>query len=241
MNNNHILILITIWMLMACSKASNTNVNPINPGTINNFTDSINYLALGDSYTIGTSVDAVDSYPNQTFQLLKGTKFNMNSVQIIAKNGWTADDLKNGLATANKKSVYQVVSILIGVNNQYQGRPIKDFETAFISLLQSTITLTGNKPRRVFVISIPDWGITPFASGRDRKEIATEIDNYNLICEKNAKLYGANYINITDAYRLDGFKHDYLSYDGLHPSKLEYNKWAIKLTQQITNVFASGG
>jgi lysophospholipase L1-like esterase len=241
MNKIYILIPITIWMLMACSKADSTNANPINPGTTNNFTDSINYLALGDSYTIGTSVDAVDSYPNQTFQLLKGAKFTMNSVQIIAKNGWTADDLKNGLASADKKSMYQIVSLLIGVNNQYQGRSIKDFETAFVSVLQSAILLTGNKSKRVFVISIPDWGITPFASGRDRKEIATEIDNYNLICEKNAKLYGANYINITDAYRLEGFKPDYLSYDGLHPSKLEYNKWAIKLTQQITNVFASGG
>jgi lysophospholipase L1-like esterase len=241
MNKIYILIPITIWMLMACSKADSTNANPINPGTTNNFTDSINYLALGDSYTIGTSVDAVDSYPNQTFQLLKGAKFTMNSVQIIAKNGWTADDLKNGLASADKKSMYQIVSLLIGVNNQYQGRSIKDFETAFVSVLQSAILLTGNKSKRVFVISIPDWGITPFASGRDRKEIATEIDNYNLICEKNAKLYGANYINITDAYRLEGFKPDYLSYDGLHPSKLEYNKWAIKLTQQITNIFASGG
>ncbi|MEY4552104.1 MAG: hypothetical protein RL099_432 [Bacteroidota bacterium] len=241
MIKNYFLIPLAIWMLIACSKAGRTNVNPINPGITNNFTDSINYLALGDSYTIGTSVDAADSYPNQTFQLLRGAKFNMNSVQIIAKNGWTADDLKNGLASADKKSVYQVVTLLIGVNNQYQGRPIKDFETAFVSLLQSAITLTGNKAKRVFVISIPDWGITPFASGRDRKEIATEIDNYNLICEKNAKAYGAHYINITDAYRLDGNKPDYLSYDGLHPSKLEYNKWAIKLTQQITNVFASGG
>jgi len=228
-------------MLTACSKSKSTNANTVNPGITNNFTDSINYLALGDSYTIGTSVDVADSYPNQTFQLLKGAKFTMNSVQIIAKNGWTADDLKNGLASADKKSMYQIVSLLIGVNNQYQGRPIKDFEAAFISILQSAISLTGNKSKRVFVISIPDWGITPFASGRDRKEIATEIDNYNLICQKNAKLYGANYINITDAYRLDGYKTDYLSYDGLHPSKLEYTKWAIKLTRQITNIFASGG
>jgi lysophospholipase L1-like esterase len=236
-----ILLLLTIWMLMSCSKASINNTNTPNPVIVNNFTDSVNYLALGDSYTIGTSIDEIDNYPNQTFQLLKGAKFTMNSVQIIARNGWTADDLKNGLASANKKSVYQIVTILIGVNNQYQSRPIKDFETAFVSLLQSAITLTGNKSKRVFVISIPDWGITPFASGRDRKEIATEIDNYNLVCEKNAKAYGANFINITDAYRLDGYKTEYLAVDGLHPSKLEYTKWAIRLTQQITNVFAAGG
>ena len=101
--------------------------------------------------------------------------------------------------------------------------------------------MTGNKPKRVFVLSIPDWGITPFASGRDRKVIANEIDNYNIVCENYAKAYGANFINITDAYRVDGFKTDYLAVDGLHPSKIEYTKWAIKLTQQIVNVFAAGG
>jgi lysophospholipase L1-like esterase len=90
-------------------------------------------------------------------------------------------------------------------------------------------------------MSIPDWGITPFASGRDRNVIANEIDKYNAVCENYAKAYGANFINITDGYRVDGFKTDYLAIDGLHPSKLEYTKWAIKLTQQIVNVFAAGG
>jgi lysophospholipase L1-like esterase len=90
-------------------------------------------------------------------------------------------------------------------------------------------------------MSIPDWGITPFASGRDRKVIANEIDKYNAVCENYAKAYGTNFINITDGYRVDGFKTDYLAVDGLHPSKLEYTKWAIKLTQQIVNVFAAGG
>jgi len=239
--NKVILIPFCLWLFISCAKSNLGGVNAASTTTVPSFTDSINYLALGDSYTIGTSVDVIDAYPNQTFTLLKGANFKMNSIQIIAKNGWTANDLKNAIANADKKSIYHIVTILIGVNNQYQGKPIKDFEPVFLSILKSAIELTGNKPKRVFVISIPDWGITPFASGRDKKEIAKEIDAYNLICEKNAKAQGANFINITDAYRLDGFKTEYLAFDGLHPSRLEYTKWAIKLSQQIKNVFESGG
>lgn len=239
--NKVILIPFCLWLFISCAKSNLGGVNAASTTTVPSFTDSINYLALGDSYTIGTSVDVIDAYPNQTFTLLKGANFKMNSIQIIAKNGWTADDLKNAIANADKKSIYHIVTILIGVNNQYQGKPIKDFEPVFLSILKSAIELTGNKPKRVFVISIPDWGITPFASGRDKKEIAKEIDAYNLICEKNVKAQGTNFINITDAYRLDGFKTEYLAFDGLHPSRLEYTKWAIKLSQQIKNVFESGG
>ena len=237
----YIAIFFSLWLFISCAKSNLGGVNAASTTTVPSFTDSINYLALGDSYTIGTSVDVIDAYPNQTFTLLKGANFKMNSIQIIAKNGWTADDLKNAIANADKKSIYHIVTILIGVNNQYQGKPIKDFEPVFLSILKSAIELSGNKPKRVFVISIPDWGITPFASGRDKKEIAKEIDAYNLICEKNAKAQGTNFINITDAYRLDGFKTEYLAFDGLHPSRLEYTKWAIKLSQQIKNVFESGG
>ena len=238
----HKLYVVAFFVLcISCTKLEGTDVNIIIPNPANINTDSVNYLALGDSYTIGTSIDVIDGYPNQTFQLLKGAGLKMSSLQIIAKNGWTAEDLRNGLAGADKKAVYQIVTILIGVNNQYQGRPMNEYEPVFLSLLKSAIALTGNKPKRVFVLSIPDWGITPFASGRDRKVIANEIDNYNLVCENYAKAYGANFINITDAYRVDGFKTDYLAVDGLHPSKIEYTKWAIKLTQQIVNVFAAGG
>jgi lysophospholipase L1-like esterase len=239
--NKLILIPFCFWIFISCNKPNWGASNTIPTTRVTSFKDSVHYLALGDSYTIGASVERDDNFPNQTFQLLKSAGFKTSSIQIIAKNGWTAEDLITAVATTNKRSNYQVVTLLIGVNNQYQGNPSKEFEPSFLTLLKSAITLTGNRPKRVFVMSIPDWGITPFASGRDRKQIANEIDAYNLVCEKNTKAEGANFINITDAYRIDGSKPDYLSGDGLHPSKLEYTKWAIKLTQQIVNVLEAGG
>jgi lysophospholipase L1-like esterase len=229
-----LLLCSTIFLQFSCSKKSdqlmfsNTAINAI---------DSIYYLALGDSYTIGTSIDPSDNYPNQTFQNLTGAGFKMAVPQIIAKNGWTSLDLINALKTTEKRNTYQVVSLLIGVNNQYQGRSMVEFESNFQSLLASAIVLTGNVPKKVFVFSLPDWGITPFAAGLDKQEIATEIDAYNTICAKYAKLYGANFINITDDYRLQGFKTNYLAIDGLHPSKLIYAAWSKQLAQQIINGF----
>jgi lysophospholipase L1-like esterase len=239
--NKVILIPFCLCLLAACTKPNWGASNIPTTTSVTSFKDSVHYLAIGDSYTIGASVEREDNFPNQTFQLLKSAGFKTSSLQIIAKNGWTAEDLITAVASTNKRSNYTVVTLLIGVNNQYQGKPAKEFEPSFLSLLKSAIALTGNRPKRVFVISIPDWGITPFASGRDRKEIANEIDAYNLVCEKNAKAEGANFVNITDSYRIDGSKPDYLSGDGLHPSKLEYTKWAIKLTQQIVNILEAGG
>jgi lysophospholipase L1-like esterase len=229
------LLCFLLFSLFACSKQSENNIVP---KTVSISTDSIHYLALGDSYTIGTSIDFFDNYPNQTFNLLLGAGFKISAPQIVAKNGWTSIDLENAIVElTSKKNTYQLVTILIGVNNHYQDRSILEFESSFQSVLKSAIVLTGNNPKKVFVLSIPDWGITPFAAGRDKQKIATEIDAYNLICEQYAKKYGANFLNITQGYRLNGFKSDYLAIDGLHPSKLEYAEWSVKLAQQIINVY----
>jgi lysophospholipase L1-like esterase len=221
------------FTLFACSKQTQ---NTIAPQPLSIYTDTVHYLALGDSYTIGTSIDFIDNYPNQTCNLLAGAGFKITAPQIIAKNGWTSIDLENAMKEVNaKKNTYQLVTLLIGVNNQYQDRSIIEFDSSFLSVLKSAIALTGNMPKKVFVLSIPDWGITPFAAGRDKQKIATEIDAYNTICEKYAKAYGANFLNITQGYRQNGFKSDYLAIDGLHPSKLEYSEWSVKLAQQIIN------
>lgn len=193
------------------------------------------YLALGDSYTIGEQVPFAENFPNQTVQILRKAGFAFCSAEIIAKTGWTTDELSNGIEGTSFLPVYDMVSLLIGVNNQYRGRSVTEFKVEFEHLLQKAIQFAGNKPYHVFVLSIPDWGVTPFAEGKDRKLVAQEIDTFNYVCEKSAKQFRANYIEITASQRQDGNQAPYLATDGLHPSGLEYAKWATKLTAAILN------
>ena len=191
------------------------------------------YLALGDSYTIGEQVPFAQNFPNQTIQLLKKAGSAFYDAEIIAKTGWTTDELDAAIDAANISKPYDVVSLLIGVNNQYRGMPVKNFKIEFEHLLQRAIQFANNKPKHVFVLSIPDWGVTPFADGRDSRKIATEIDAYNTVCEASAKQFQANFINITVSQREDGNNKEFLATDGLHPSGKEYKKWAAKLADAI--------
>ena len=194
---------------------------------------SYSYLALGDSYTIGEQVPFAQNFPNQTIQLLKKAGSAFYDAEIIAKTGWTTDELDAAIDAANISKPYDIVSLLIGVNNQYRGMPVKNFKIEFEHLLQRAIQFANNKPKHVFVLSIPDWGVTPFADGRDSRKIATEIDAYNTVCEASAKQFQANFINITVSQREDGNNKEFLATDGLHPSGKEYKKWAAKLTDAI--------
>ena len=191
------------------------------------------YLALGDSYTIGEQVPFAQNFPNQTIQLLKKAGSAFYDAEIIAKTGWTTDELDAAINAANISKPYDIVSLLIGVNNQYRGMPVKNFKIEFEHLLQRAIQFANNKPKHVFVLSIPDWGVTPFADGRDSRKIATEIDAYNTVCEASAKQFQANFINITVSQREDGNNKEFLATDGLHPSGKEYAKWAAKLADAI--------
>lgn len=191
------------------------------------------YLALGDSYTIGEQVPFAENFPNQTVQLLRKTGFTFNASEIIAKTGWTTDELSKAILSVLSLESYDIVSLLIGVNNQYRGRSANQFKIEFEQMLQKAIEFAANKPYRVFVLSIPDWGVTPFAEGRDRKQVADEIDAYNYICETSSKEFQTNFINITSSQRDDGNKVEFLAADGLHPSGLEYKKWAVKLADAI--------
>lgn len=191
--------------------------------------EPLTYLALGDSYTIGEGVPIYESFPYQTIQLLRQDGKDINAPEIVAKTGWTTDELENGINKTQLKKQYHFVSLLIGVNNQYRGRKSDEYATQFETLLKKAIVFSGNKPRNLFVISIPDWGATPFAEGRDREKIAMEIDAFNSINKKISELYKVNYIEITNGSREAISNALLVTKDKLHPSALEYKKWAEKL------------
>lgn len=203
------------------------------PEKIQRLLNQLQYLALGDSYTIGESVDEDLSFPSQTVALLRRAGFNFADPTIIAKTGWTTDELTNAIADANLPEKFDIVSLLIGVNNQYRSYPIENYEKEFESLLKTALSFAGNQHARVFVLSIPDWGVTPYAAGRDKNKIATEIDAYNSINNSVAKTYKVNYIDITPETRNASSNIFLLAPDGLHPSALAYTEWAIKLSETI--------
>ena len=191
------------------------------------------YLALGDSYTIGEQIPFAENFPNQTVQILRRSGLAFYAAEIIAKTGWTTDELSDAIENTTTLENYDIVSLLIGVNNQYRGRSATEFKIEFEHLLQKAIQFSGNRPYRVVVLSIPDWGVTSFADGRDRKQVAEEIDVYNDVCKKSAAAFKTNFINITTSQREDGYKTEFLAPDGLHPSGKEYKKWAAELADEI--------
>lgn len=191
------------------------------------------YLALGDSYTIGEKVKAAENFPNQTVALLREQGLDFKTPVIVAKTGWTTDDLQEGIRESKLQQHYDFVTLLIGVNNQYRERTVADYNPQFETLLKKALRFARNNPRHVIVLSIPDWGVTPFADGRDRKQIAARIDEYNAANKLIADRYKVHYINITPGTREAANDKELLTNDGLHPSGKEYKKWAIEVAKII--------
>lgn len=191
------------------------------------------YLALGDSYTIGEAVLLAESFPYQTVQLLRSHKMEIAAPEIIAKTGWTTDELHSAIVQTNFLKKYDFVSLLIGVNNQYREKPIDNFESEFEELLKKAIGFANNKSTHVFILSIPDWGVTTFAKDRDINKIAVEINAYNEMCKKITLKYKCTFLDITTAQRSDSNNAEMVAADGLHPSALEYSKWAKMLAHVI--------
>ena len=192
------------------------------------------YLALGDSYTIGQSVLVEDRFPMQTVKVLEALSVKFTTPEIIAKTGWTTSNLINAITTNPPKRItYDAVSLLIGVNNQYQHLSQAQYSTEFTTLLKKAIGYAGNNAKRVFVLSIPDYSVTPFANGSNKALIASQIDSFNVINLNIAMQNGVNYLNITTSTRQATSDPSLVATDGLHPSGKEYKKWADFLAPMI--------
>ena len=194
------------------------------------------YLALGDSYTIGETLPIHENFPYQAVQLLRKQGFHFHAPEIVAKTGWTTFELAEHLLHTRLNEHYDFVSLLIGVNNQYRGLALDEYISDLEFLMKKALHFAAGKAERVFVISIPDWGLTPFADGRDRQKIAGEIDAFNSAKQQLAAKFGFRYIDITADQRADSGDPAFVAPDKLHPSGKEYAKWAAKLADAIEGV-----
>ena len=188
--------------------------------------DTLTFLALGDSYTIGEAVPEAERWPVQLAGLLRDRGYVIGQPTIIAKTGWTTDELAAQLDVVRLRVPFSLVSLLIGVNNQYRGRDPEEYRAQFGDLLRRAVGFAGGDPRKVVVVSIPDWGVTPFAEGRDRGRIATEIDRFNAINREVTAQVGARYVDITPGSRDAATNPALTAADGLHPSGSMYSAWA---------------
>ena len=193
------------------------------------------WLALGDSYTIGQGVDAADRYPTQTANLLRQSGISINIPDYIAATGWTTSMLASQVQSQNP-STYDVVSLLIGVNDQYMTHDTTNYRQRFTSLLQKAIQLAKGKKENVFVLSIPDYSVTPFAAFSDTARIRQEIGWFNDINRSVTAQFQCPYLDITPSTREALDDRTLLASDGLHPSKIEYRKWAVRLSPMVEAV-----
>jgi lysophospholipase L1-like esterase len=194
--------------------------------------EPVKFLALGDSYTVGESVAEVQRWPVQLVNVLKTRGYKCGKPAIVAMTGWRTDDLNNALLSSSLSKNFTLVSLLIGVNNQYQGKPISDYEKEFADLLDRAIAYAGGHPSKVFVLSIPDYGYTPFAR-ENQKEISPQIDAFNAINNAVAAGKGVKYINITDISRRGLQDPQLIAEDGLHPSGKMYALWVKRILETL--------
>ncbi len=195
--------------------------------------EKITYMALGDSYTIGESVVPTQRWPVQLVHALRDSGIAIANPEIIAKTGWTTTDLKNAIKERNLNPPYDLVSLLIGVNDQYQNRDIEKYPERFRGLLKKAIQLAGNRPEHVFVVSIPDYSVTPFGRKRNPEEISSELARYNSINRKIADSLGVTFINITPISQRAASNPELIAQDGLHPSGKMYELWTEKLLKKL--------
>ncbi|PVW14185.1 SGNH/GDSL hydrolase family protein [Marixanthomonas spongiae] len=218
------------FLFLSCSAQNKTIQN-------NNINSNYKYLALGDSYTIGESVCDTCRFPEQLKKGLDGRLNKNGNLKIIAKTGWTTTDLLNAIAPQEPASNYDLVTLLIGVNNQYQGMPFSVYEKEFPELLDKAIQLASGNKDHVIVVSIPDYAFTPFGQTKDNTpKISEELNRYNAFAEKISEQKGVAFVNITPITRKGLADESLVASDGLHPSKEAYEQFVKLLHAKAINI-----
>jgi len=221
--------LLYISLLLSCSKMqpADTQRNKV----------KLSYLALGDSYTVGEGVSTSESFPYQLVDKLRRDSISLATPKIIARTGWTTDELQAAIDKENLPKNFDLVTLLIGVNNQYRNYAIGQYRLEFRKLLQQAIMFAGDNKARVVVLSIPDWSVTPFAknSGRSPADIAEAIDAFNSVNKEETAAVGVSYIDITPVSRKAASDRSLIAADGLHPSDKMYADWVELITAQLKN------
>ncbi|WP_321368013.1 SGNH/GDSL hydrolase family protein [uncultured Draconibacterium sp.] len=240
---SRILFIFLIFAGLACTDKENpvimnVQAEPGNSGK-NDQDSTFYYLALGDSYTIGESVEENERFPVQLVEKLKDQGFKMQPAKIVARTGWTTDELAAAIENENLKESYNLVTLLIGVNNQYRGRSADEYRGEFRELLQTAIDFANNKSQNVIVISIPDYGVTPFGQNRNPEQIAKEIDEYNAINFQETLQANARYVEITAISREALNNETLVASDGLHPSGEIYRRWVEKILPEAKEILES--
>jgi len=212
--------------------ATQDSVTTPNDSNVTVVRNSRSYLALGDSYTIGESIAQAGRYPTQAAQLVSAMGVvSIPAVHYIAVTGWTTADLQNAIARQHLADTFDIVTLLIGVNDQYQGVDTGTYAIRFKELLQTSIVLARNNKAHVIVLSIPDYGVTPFGGGN--ANISTQIDIFNSINKRITTSFGVAYLNVTTMSRAAASDNTLLAPDGLHYSAKEYGMWADTLSKMI--------
>ena len=226
-----ILLLLAALLLSGCSAGSQGQ-------TTMTAEQQFSFLALGDSYTVGQSVPAAEGWPVQLAAALREEGIAMGEPTIIARTGWTTGDLLRGIEAQGEMESYDLVSLLIGVNDQFQVFSIEGYQQRFRELLGIAIRAAGERPERVLVLSIPDWEYTPYAESIDRQNISAEIDAFNGVNRAESEAAGVHYFDITPTTRPVAFDAALFAEDGLHPSAKMYALWVDLVLPYVVELFA---
>ena len=212
--------IICVVLNIGCSNNKNKN-------------DKKKFLALGDSYTVGEGIPDSLSWPNQLITEINKNKIHFESPKILAKTGWTSNELLFAIDSINLKETYNYVSLMIGVNDQYDGLGLQNFKIKLKKLIKKALFYSGYNSNNVFVLSIPDWGVTPFAKDRNPNEIMKEINQFNSVIMEVCENEGLKYIDITPISRQAKTNLSLVASDGLHPSEKMYSIWVKKIINQL--------